>query len=93
VEVNGFGWSPQIASKVIAQLRGQFPLLEESPAVFERWLQLVETAEIRGKRAHDARIAAAMLSHGISQILTLNAADFQGLPGIVAVLPSAVMGG
>jgi predicted nucleic acid-binding protein len=93
VEVNGFGWSPAATSAVIARLRGQFPLVEEGPATFERWLALVEAAEIRGKRAHDAHLAAVMLSQGISQILTLNPVDFQGMQGVVAVLPSTINGG
>jgi predicted nucleic acid-binding protein len=93
VEVNGFGWSPAATSTVIARLCGQFPLLEEGPATFERWLALVETAEVRGKRAHDAHLAAVMLSQGISQILTLNPVDFQGLQGVVAVLPSKIVAG
>jgi predicted nucleic acid-binding protein len=93
VEVNGFGWSPGATVAVIARLRSQFPLLEEGPATFERWLALVEAAEIRGKRAHDARLAAIILSHGMSQILTLNPSDFHGLQGVVAVVPSTVVGG
>ena len=76
---------------MIARLRGQFPLLEEGTATFERWLALVEAAEIRGKRAHDARLAAVMLSQGISQILTLNPADFRGLQDVVAVVPSTIV--
>jgi predicted nucleic acid-binding protein len=93
VEVNGFGWSPRTTSAVIARLRGQFPLLEEGPATFERWLALVEATEIRGKRAHDTRLAAVMLSQGISQILTLNPTDFHGLQGVAAVVPSAIVAG
>ena len=93
VEVNGFGWSPSATSAVIAHLRGQFSLLEEGPATFERWLALVKEAEIRGKRAHDARLAAVALSQGINQILTLNPADFQGLQGVVAVVPSTIVAG
>ena len=91
VEVNGFGWSPSKAADVIARLRMQFPLLDEGPAAFERWLALVASAEVRGKRAHDARLAAVMLSQEVTHILTLNTADFDGLPGITVVHPSAVL--
>ncbi len=88
VEANGFGWDPAAAGPAIAKLRNQFPLLDETPAVFERWLSLVQGTGVRGKRAHDARIAALMLTHGISQILTLNPTDFTGFPGIVPVHPA-----
>jgi hypothetical protein len=90
VEVNGFGWPPAKAAAVIMQLRSQFPLLDDRPETFDRWLALVEATQVRGKRAHDARLAAVMLSQGASHILTLNIADFDGLPGVIAVHPSAV---
>jgi predicted nucleic acid-binding protein len=89
VDVNGFGWSPTATCEVIARLRSHFPLLDEGPATFEHWLALVEAGKTRGKRAHDARLAAVMLSNGVREILTLNPADFQGLPGIVPVVPTA----
>lgn len=47
---------------------------------------------VLGKRAHDARIVALMMSHGVSHILTLNDRDFAGMPGVVAVHPSALVG-
>ena len=88
VDVNGFGWPPSKTADAITRLRGQFTLLDEGPETFERWLALVEGASVRGKRAHDARLAALVLSHGLTHILTLNAADFADLPGITAVHPS-----
>ena len=91
LEVNGFGWPPGKAADVIARLRMQFPLLDEGPAAFERWLALVASSEVRGKRAHDARLAAVMLSQEVTHILTLNTADFDGLPGITAIHPSEVL--
>jgi predicted nucleic acid-binding protein len=90
VDVNGFGWPPSKTAEAIVSLRGQFPLLTEGPGTFERWLSLATGAEIRGKRAHDARLAALLLSNGLTQILTLNTSDFEGLPGIAAVHPASV---
>ncbi len=88
VEVNGFGWQPSKVAAAISLMRSQFRLLEERPDAFERWLTLVESAEVRGKRAHDARLAAVLLSHGLTDILTLNTADYAGLVGISARHPS-----
>ena len=93
LDVNGFGWPPGKTAEVIARLRDQFDLLEEGPEAFERWLALVAGAEIRGKRAHDAHLAAVMLSQDVTHVLTLNTADFDGLPGITAVHPSTVLAG
>ena len=88
VDVNGFGWSPSKTADAIKLLRGQFPLLDEGADTFERWFALVVGTEVRGKRAHDARLAAVLLSNGLAQILTLNIADFAGLPGITPIHPS-----
>jgi predicted nucleic acid-binding protein len=93
VEVNGFGWHPSKTADVIARLRSQFVLLDEGPAVFERWLAMVQATNVRGKCAHDARLAALMLSQGVTSILTLNTTDFDGLPGVSALHPSAVLAG
>ena len=92
-DVNGFGWAPAKTLEVIARLRARFPLLEEGPATFEKWLDLVAAGEIRGKRAHDARLAAVALVNGVSAILTLNVADFQGVAGFLAVHPSSISKG
>jgi predicted nucleic acid-binding protein len=90
VEVNGFGWDPDKTAGAISLLRQQFGLLTEGPEAFERWLALVEGAKVRGKRAQDARLAAVLLSHGLSEILTLNTADYASLPGLSARHPSTV---
>jgi predicted nucleic acid-binding protein len=93
IDANGFGWPPSKTAEVIAQLRARFAILDEGPAAFERWLDLVRTAGVRGKRAHDAHIAAVMLSHEVTHVLTLNTSDFEGLPGITAVHPAGVLAG
>jgi hypothetical protein len=38
---------------------------------------------------HDERLAAAMQTHGISDVLTFNAADFKGLP-VTVIIPATV---
>jgi len=57
----------------------------------DRWQQVVTTNKAMGKPAHDARIAALMLAHGITQILTLNAADFARYDGIAPVTPQEIV--
>jgi predicted nucleic acid-binding protein len=44
-----------------------------------------------GKPAHDARIAAIMLAHNVTNILTLNPDDFSRYQGITPVTPSEVL--
>lgn len=87
IEVNGLGWSIEQTGEVIDQLIGQFPLVEEGPQILRAWLALVTESKIKGKRTHDARIAAVMAVADISHILTLNPTDFAGIPGISTVSP------
>jgi hypothetical protein len=92
-DANGFGWPPAKTLEVIARLRARFPVLEEGPAAFDKWLDLVGAAGIRGKRAHDARLAAVALVNGVSTVLTLNVADFQDMPGFQPGHPASVQVG
>ncbi len=43
-----------------------------------------------GVQVHDARLAAAMYAHGISEILTFNGFDFTRFAGITAIDPTIV---
>ncbi|BDI16390.1 hypothetical protein ANSO36C_21920 [Nostoc cf. commune SO-36] len=52
-------------------LINQFEWLEETPDVFRLWFNLATTHKISGKRTHDLRIQAVVLTHNISHILTL----------------------
>jgi predicted nucleic acid-binding protein len=54
------------------------------------WRRLVVQYSASGLQVHDARLAAAMLTHGISHILTLNESGFSRFTGIFAVHPASV---
>lgn len=85
--VNGFGWTPTQTHQTVVGFRRQFALLEDTPAIFTHWLALVSAQSIEGKRAHDARLAATALAHGVSTMLTLNPRDFGSFPGITVLHP------
>jgi predicted nucleic acid-binding protein len=87
VEVNGLGWTVEQTRSTINQLLNRFPLLEESSDIFANWLDLVTTNKVMGKRTHDARIVAVMLSHEVTHLLTFNPRDFVVIPNIVIVNP------
>ena len=91
IEVNGFGWCPSVVSNAIERLRQRFRLLSENPELLDRWLEIVTVFNLRGKRAHDARLAAIALLNDVSQILTLNTRDFSGIDGITAIHPVDVI--
>jgi predicted nucleic acid-binding protein len=45
--------------------------------------------EVRGAKVHDARLAAVMQAHGLTRILTFNAADFRRYSDITVLDPSS----
>jgi predicted nucleic acid-binding protein len=91
VAQNGLGFSPQQAHAELSRLRTLYPLLDDTAALLPQWEQLVSQYQVVGKNAHDARLVAAMLVHGIGRLLTFNPADFQRFPGITVVTPQEVL--
>ncbi len=88
--VNGLGWTVETTEQAVQMLINQFDLLEETPAIFSQWLSLVTSHKISGKRAHDLRIQAVMLTHNISHILTLNPQDFVAIEGLIIIHPNSL---
>src|SRR3989442_2982935 len=79
---NGLGFTAPQADAELARLEALFPLLPDSTALLPAWRRLVVTHSALGKNAHDARLVAAMLVHGLTHLLTFNVADFIRFPGI-----------
>ncbi len=53
-----------------------FAMLPDLPAIYPEWKRLVDSCQVSGKNAHDARLVAAMRIHGLTHLLTFNTADF-----------------
>jgi predicted nucleic acid-binding protein len=87
---NGLGLTDSQTAAEVARLRALFPLLAEAPAVYPEWERLVVTHHVLGKNAHDARLVAALIVHGLDHLLTFNVADFTRFPGLVVLDPAAV---
>lgn len=90
-DVNGCGLSFEDASTALNKVRGTFRCLTEPVDMADRWQQIIVANTTMGKTAHDARIAALMLAHGITHILTLNPADFARYDGITPVTPQQIV--
>jgi predicted nucleic acid-binding protein len=75
VDENGLGFITEQAIMEINALKRLFVLLPETP-LMEEWERLVAAYRVAGKNTHDARLVAAMMVHGISNILTFNIQDF-----------------
>jgi predicted nucleic acid-binding protein len=84
---NGLGMTAAEAEVKIAEHKQLFSILNDTPAILPEWERLVTQHQVLGKNAHDARLVAAMLVHGIDRILTFNTQDFQRYPGIVVLSP------
>jgi predicted nucleic acid-binding protein len=89
---NGLGLSVPDAEAERLRLEALFNLRPDTPGLYARWVGLVNGFSVSGKPSHDARIAAAMLEHGLTHLLTFNGADFRRFAplGIVVVDPADV---
>jgi predicted nucleic acid-binding protein len=65
-----------------------FELLPETPAIDPVWESLVIQYRFIGKRAHDARLVAAMNVYGLTAILTFDRTGFSHDAGIEVVYPA-----
>ena len=70
------------------RLARQYHVLEDGPVVMQELVQLCHTVSLGGRQVHDANIAATMLAHGETQLLTFNGADFARFaPAITVINP------
>lgn len=88
----GFGWDVLKADLKVQQLEFDFPLKGDTIEVYRKWRALVRLVGVSGAEVYDARLVAAMLTHGMTHILTFNVDDFKRYAdqGIVAVHPNDV---
>ncbi len=88
VHANGLGLDAAGADHLLKQVEAAFPLLDDPPSLYAEWRRLVLAHDVSGRQVYDARLAAFMLVHGITHILTFNIADFARYSGVVAVHPN-----
>jgi predicted nucleic acid-binding protein len=89
----GLGLPVEKAERELDELHRFFTFLSDSHYTFRNWKQLVLKHGVTGVRAHDARLVAAMLDHGLTHLLTFNPGDFTryGYPGITVLHPTDVL--
>ncbi len=86
---NGLGMTPNQTSQWLRFFQRRFTLLPDRDELLAAWHTLVKTLEIRGFKSHDARLAAAMETYGITRLLTFNAEDFKRFP-IMLIDPASL---
>jgi predicted nucleic acid-binding protein len=86
--INGLGLESADARRLLVWMSPTLKLLRDERSIYEVWQRIVTDHRIIGKHAHDARLVAAMIRHGISHLLTFNVPDFTRYPFINIVDPS-----
>jgi len=92
--VNGLSMTSDEARTELEQFSPPlFMRLLDERAILSRWQELVTKYDVKGKPAHDARLVAAMIRHGLTHLLTFNVRDFTRFTEITAMHPEAVISG
>ncbi len=84
----GLGLTVEQTERKVKIIEKHFRLLPDSRKTFDEWRRLVFDYKIKGVQVHDAKIAASMISHNISHLLTFNDRDFRRFSMITAVNPN-----
>lgn len=87
--VNGLGLTPAEAEAALRDAEQMLTFLPEPPDIAVRWRLLAQKHNVRGKQAHDTRLAAFMDAHGLTNLLTLNGADFTRFTQLTCLSPEA----
>jgi predicted nucleic acid-binding protein len=70
-------------------IKRDFTLLHDAPALYDAWECLVDQHDVIGLAVFDARLVAAMQIHRLDRILTFNITDFARY-GVSVLDPKAV---
>jgi predicted nucleic acid-binding protein len=90
-EVNGLGLGASDALFDLSAFEQNFMLLPEPDDIAYRWRQIVSQHSVLGRQAHDARLVALMLAHGVSHLMTLNSTDFDRYKQIATTDPHSAL--
>ena len=88
---NGLGLSVSDCVLEFTRIKKLYRFLPDQPTLFAEWEKLVEVYACRGRTSYDARLVAAMRTHGISRILTFNGSDFARFDGLTILDPSDML--
>jgi predicted nucleic acid-binding protein len=88
---NGFGLTPEEVEEDVESIEALLSLLPDGAVTYSEWRGIVSNLQVSGVQVHDARLAAAMVVHDLTHLLTFNKADFARYTGITALDPSDVL--
>ena len=87
---NGLGLSAAEADREVRAIETGMILLPDNEAVYREWRRIIVQHGVLGVQVHDARLAASIMVHGVTSILTFNVADFSRFSGLTALHPSNI---
>lgn len=89
----GFDLPLEEAARRLRRIERGVRVLTESPLTPEIWKTLVQRHGVKGVQVHDARTAALMLTHSLTDLLTLNKSDFLRYEsdGLIARTPAELI--
>ena len=85
VEANGLGLTLAAAVGNNRAFAERATVLEETRGVANRLPRVAEAAGCRGKQLHDANVAATMLEHGVTRVVSANPKDLTRFEGIEVI--------
>lgn len=88
---NGLGLSAAECHVELSNIKNFFWLLPDLPPLYDEWETIVQSYSCHGRISFDARLVAAMRTHGISVLLTLNGSDFSRFPGLTLLDPAQIV--
>ena len=86
----GLGITPSEAVEEINRLCKLFIFQADTSDIYTEWIKLIDAHQVSGVAAHDARLVAAMIVHGISNLLTFNTVDFSRYNGLTVWHPENI---
>lgn len=87
---NGLGMETSDVTKTLENIMQIFSLHRDKPEAFDHWLDIITKNDVKGVQVHDARLVAAMITYGITHILTFNTKDFKRFQGITIIDPKDI---
>jgi predicted nucleic acid-binding protein len=88
IAANGLGLTIAECHQMLDGFKGAFTLIPDHKNLLAEWEALVVAHVCIGKLAHDARLVAAMRTHGLTKLLTFNGVDFRRFAGITVLDPA-----
>src|SRR6202049_4932071 len=87
---NELGLNAAEADREVRAIENGMILLPDNEVIYREWRRVIVQHGVLGVQVHDARLAASMMVHGVTNILTFNVTDFSRFTGLAALHPSNV---